>query len=72
MLNGAWYVICTVKLVEENPMYAGLAQENGFGAPHNFAHCSGLVKGTAAVCTCRKECRKECNKYDLTAAAHCS
>ncbi len=68
MLNGACYVICTVKLVQENPMYAGLAQENGFGGSAQLCTLQWLVKGTAAVHTCRKEC----NKYDLTAAAHCS
>jgi hypothetical protein len=30
--SGAEYVICTVKFDEENPSYAGLAQENGFGS----------------------------------------
>jgi hypothetical protein len=30
--SGARYVICIVKLDEENPTYAGLAQENGFGS----------------------------------------
>jgi hypothetical protein len=28
----AQYVICTLKLDEENPKYADLAQENGFGS----------------------------------------
>ncbi len=50
---------------EENLMYAGLAQENGFGFAEQRTS-QWLVKGTAAVCTCRKECRK----YDVTAAAH--
>jgi hypothetical protein len=30
--SGARYVICIVKLDDENPTYAGLAQENGFGS----------------------------------------
>jgi hypothetical protein len=29
--SGAQYVICTVKLDEENSTYASFAQENGFG-----------------------------------------
>jgi hypothetical protein len=48
-------------LYEENPTYASLGEENGFG----FAlmrTLPWLVKGAAALCTCRKEC----NKYDLT------
>jgi hypothetical protein len=51
----------TVKLDEENPTYAGLAQENDFGSGL-VRTLSWLVKGTAAVC------RKECDKYDLTGA----
>ncbi len=27
-------------------------------APHSCAHCQWLVKGTAALCTCRNECNK--------------
>ncbi len=53
----------TVKLDEENSIYAGLAQENGFGSTYLYTS-PWLVKGTAALCTCRKEC----NKYDLTPA----
>jgi hypothetical protein len=30
--SGARYVICTVELDEENPTYASLGQENGFGS----------------------------------------
>jgi len=48
---------------EENPTYAGLTQENGFGSAKFFT-VLWLVEGAAALCTCRKEC----NKYDLTAA----
>jgi hypothetical protein len=53
---------CTVKLDEEKPKYAGLAQENALGSAklHTF---SWLVKGEVALCTCRKEC----NEYNLTA-----
>jgi len=53
---------CTVKFDEEKPKNACLAQENGFGSAklHSFPW---LVKGEAALCTCRKEC----NKYDLIA-----
>jgi hypothetical protein len=48
---------------EENPKYAGLFKENGFcSAKLRTLPC--LVKGSAALCTCKKEC----NKYDLTAA----
>ncbi len=52
--------ICTVKLDEENPTYAGMAQENGFGSAE-LQTLPWLVKGAAALCTSIKEC----NKYDL-------
>jgi len=47
---------------EENLTTAGLTQENGFGSAE-LGRLLWLVKGSAALCTCRKEC----NKYDLTA-----
>jgi len=53
---------CTVKMDEENLTTAGLTQENGFGSAE-LGRLLWLVKGSAALCTCRKEC----NKYDLTA-----
>jgi hypothetical protein len=44
----AWvYVICTVKLDEENPTFDGFAQENGFGSTKMHA-LMWLVKGAAA------------------------
>jgi hypothetical protein len=55
-------VICTVKVDEENPMYADLAQENGSGSTI-LRLLPWLVKDKATLCTCRKEC----NKYDLIA-----
>jgi hypothetical protein len=61
--SGARYLICTVKLDEENPTYASLGQENGFSSAL-LQWLPWLVKAAAAPCTCRKEC----NKYDLTAA----
>jgi hypothetical protein len=54
---------CTVKLDEQNPTYAGLAQENGFGSAL-LQRWPWVVKGASALCTCRKECKK----YDPTAA----
>jgi hypothetical protein len=51
---------------EEHPTNAGLAQENGFGSAY-LRRWPWLVKGSAVLCTCKKEC----NKYDLT-AAECS
>ncbi len=53
---------CTVKMDEENPTCTGLTQEIGFGSAQ-FRPLPCLVRGAAALCTCRKEC----NKYDLTA-----
>jgi hypothetical protein len=50
-------------LDEENPTYAGMAQENGFGSAE-LRTLLCLVKGAAALCTSIKEC----NKYDLIAA----
>jgi hypothetical protein len=50
-------------LDEENPTYAGLAQEYGFGSAE-LCTMLWLVNGPAALCTSRKEC----NKYDLIAA----
>jgi hypothetical protein len=55
----------TVQLDEDNPTYAGLAQENGFGSA-KVRMLPWLVKGTAVMCTGRKAC----NKYDLTAAQY--
>jgi hypothetical protein len=54
-------VTCTVKLVEENPTFAGLAQGIGFGSA-SLRTLPWLVNDAAELCTCRKEC----NKYDLT------
>jgi len=52
-------ILCTVKLEEENPMYADLAQENSFGsASFGIGMLPWLVNGSAALCTCRKECNK--------------
>jgi hypothetical protein len=48
-------------LDEEKSKHAGLAQENGFGSTYLHS-LQSLIKGTATVCTCRKEC----NKFDLT------
>jgi hypothetical protein len=50
-------ILCTVKLEEENPMYADLAQENSFGSA-SFGMLPLLVNGSAPLCTCRKECNK--------------
>jgi hypothetical protein len=48
---------------EESSIYAGLTQENGFGSA-SLRRLPWLVKGSAALCTCKKEC----NKHDLTVA----
>jgi hypothetical protein len=56
----AWvYVICTVKLDEENPTFDGFAQENGFGSTKMYAF-DVASKRRGNVCTCRNEY----NKYD--------
>ncbi len=44
---------CTATLDEETLTFAGLAQENGFG-PSKLRMLPWLVKGEAALCTCRK------------------
>jgi hypothetical protein len=48
-------------LDEENPMFAGLAQENGLLKMNGLGSAylwtlPCLVQGVAALCTCRKEC----------------
>jgi hypothetical protein len=45
---------------EENPTYASLTQENGFGLA-KLRKLLWLVKGSTMLCSCKKEC----NKYDL-------
>jgi hypothetical protein len=45
-------------------IYAGLAQENGFGEKSITVLLAVAVKGAAVLCTSRKEC----NKYDLIEA----
>jgi hypothetical protein len=40
----------TVQLGEDNPTFAGLAQENGFGSA-KLSMLLWLVKGTAVICT---------------------
>jgi hypothetical protein len=64
--SGAQYVVILQSKNgwrKSNPTYAGLAQENGFGSAW-LRSLPWLVKGSAVLCTCKKEC----NKYDLTAA----
>jgi hypothetical protein len=56
---------CTVQLDEDNPTYAGLAQENGF-CSDKLRMLPWLVNGTGVMCTRREEC----NKYDLTDAQY--
>jgi hypothetical protein len=51
-------------LDEENPTFAGLDQEIGFGSAY-LCTLPWLVKDPAALCTCRKEC----NEYGLTAGS---
>ncbi len=53
--------VCTVKLDEENPKHACLAQEIGFGSPPEGRALQWLVKGATAE-------KRECGNYDLIAA----
>jgi len=54
---------CSVKMDEETPTNACSTHKNGLGSA-NSCRLPWLVKGSAPLCTCKKEC----NKYDLTAA----
>ncbi len=63
--NGDCMCSCKVQLDKDNPRYARLAQENGFGSA-KLPMLLWLVKGTGVMCTRRKEC----TKYDLTAAQY--
>jgi hypothetical protein len=47
---------------KENPTYAGLIHESGFVSA-KLITLPWLVKGSAAMCTCKKEY----SKYNLTA-----
>jgi hypothetical protein len=48
------YVICTVKLDEENGKYASLDEENGFSSPKLYS-LRRLVKGASTLCTPQKQ-----------------
>ncbi len=58
-------ILHTVRMDEEKSKLAGLAQEKWFWLGI-IAELQWLVKGTATLCTCRKE--KSVIRYDLTAA----